>query len=43
MKPLNLLTLLVALWALSSVGCNTFQGFGKDMERAGENIQRAGD
>ena len=43
MKSLNLLTLLVTLWALLSVGCNTFEGFGKDMEHAGESIQRAGD
>jgi len=33
------LALLVLLLALS--GCETFRGFGKDMQRAGKSIERA--
>jgi predicted small secreted protein len=39
MKPLIAL-LLATSFAL--VGCNTVQGMGKDIEKAGETIQKAG-
>jgi predicted small secreted protein len=39
MKPLIAL-LLATAFALS--GCNTVQGMGKDIEKAGETIQKAG-
>jgi entericidin A len=32
--------ILMALSAVLLVGCNTMQGFGKDMEKAGSAIQR---
>jgi len=31
---------LLALWAIVLAGCNTVHGFGKDVEKAGEAIQR---
>lgn len=39
---------VIALIAMIAAGaalaaCNTFRGFGKDMENAGEAIQRAGE
>jgi len=43
MKPHLILILLCSLWALLTAGCNTFEGFGKDMEHAGESIQHAGE
>ena len=39
MKPLIAL-LLASAFALA--GCNTVQGMGKDIEKAGETIQKAG-
>jgi len=39
MKPMIAL-LLATAFALS--GCNTVQGMGKDIEKAGETIQKAG-
>jgi predicted small secreted protein len=39
MKPMIAL-LLATAFALS--GCNTVQGVGKDIEKAGETIQKAG-
>ena len=33
--------LLVTLFAIA--GCNTFEGFGKDIQRSGEVIQNAAD
>ena len=33
--------IVMALWAVALVGCNTVQGVGKDIERAGEAIQRS--
>jgi len=38
MKRLGLLVLTVAVLCLG--GCNTMQGLGKDVEKAGEAIQR---
>ncbi len=32
--------ILLALWAIALAGCNTMRGFGQDMEKAGEAIQR---
>jgi len=32
--------ILVALWAVALAGCNTMRGFGQDMEKAGESIQK---
>ncbi len=40
MKKATILILLVAAGYLLTA-CNTFNGFGKDMERAGEKIQGA--
>ncbi len=39
----RLLTALLLLLALLASGCNTIQGFGKDLERAGEKTQDAAD
>ncbi|ACB74460.1 entericidin A/B family lipoprotein [Opitutus terrae] len=38
-KSLSLILLATALIALVNAGCNTMQGAGKDVERAGEKIQ----
>ena len=35
--------MLVALWAVALAGCNTMRGFGQDMEKAGESIQKKSD
>jgi len=40
MKRLWLLALTLPLVLLLS-GCETFRGFGKDMQRAGKSIERA--
>lgn len=39
------LTVFIVGWMLAGVAisCNTMEGAGKDMERAGENIQDAAD
>ena len=34
---------LLAVWAVALAGCNTMQGLGKDVEKAGEAIQRKAD
>jgi predicted small secreted protein len=39
MKAFSSLFLLIA--ALALVGCNTVQGMGKDVEKAGEAIQKS--
>jgi predicted small secreted protein len=42
----NITVILVALWAVALgalAGCNTMRGFGQDMEKAGEAIQRKSD
>ncbi|HET9663751.1 MAG TPA: entericidin A/B family lipoprotein [Burkholderiales bacterium] len=31
---------ILAAWAVVLAGCNTMEGLGKDMEKAGEAIQR---
>lgn len=33
--------LLAALWIIAGASCNTFRGFGRDVERTGEHIERA--
>lgn len=38
MKKIALI--LVALWVVALAGCNTMRGFGQDMEKAGESIQK---
>ncbi len=35
--------ILIALCVVGLAGCNTMHGFGKDMEKAGEAIQRKTD
>jgi len=41
MKKIALI--LVVLWAVALAGCNTMRGFGQDMEKAGEAIQKKSD
>ncbi|MDP1717601.1 MAG: entericidin A/B family lipoprotein [Burkholderiales bacterium] len=41
MKKIALI--LVALWAVALAGCNTMRGFGQDVEKAGETIQKKSD
>ncbi|MBI3916525.1 MAG: entericidin A/B family lipoprotein [Betaproteobacteria bacterium] len=36
----RLALLMLALWAIALAGCNTVQGIGKDVEKAGEAIQK---
>jgi len=31
---------LLMVWAVALTGCETMKGFGKDMEKAGEAIQK---
>ena len=38
-KRIVMLLFLTTLVALVGLGCNTAQGFGKDVEKAGEKIQ----
>ena len=35
--------ILFALWAVALAGCNTMRGFGQDVEKAGEAIQKKSD
>jgi predicted small secreted protein len=35
--------MLLVLWAVVLTGCNTMRGFGKDVEKAGEAIQKKSD
>ena len=35
--------ILCALWTVALAGCNTMRGFGQDVEKAGEAIQRKSD
>ena len=39
-QRLGILFLSLLLLAVSSLGCKTAEGFGKDMENAGEGIQK---
>lgn len=39
LKRSALLLLSVVLFTLASTGCQTSKGFGKDVEKLGENIQ----
>ena len=34
---------LLVSWAIALAGCNTMRGFGQDMEKAGEAIQKKSD
>lgn len=45
MKTKNALSLLLAalVWAVIGTGCNTMEGAGKDIEKAGDKIQDAAD
>jgi predicted small secreted protein len=46
-SPLNVVLFIIALaaltLALSLTGCQTSKGFGKDVERLGDNIQKNAD
>jgi predicted small secreted protein len=42
-KRIVVLLFVTALLAIVGVGCNTAHGFGKDMQSAGEGIQRGTD
>lgn len=33
--------LMLVVWTVALTGCNTVQGVGKDVEKAGEAIQRS--
>ena len=35
--------LVLMIWAVALTGCETMKGFGKDMEKAGEAIQKKAD
>lgn len=39
LKSLTLLFLAMGLLAIASTGCQTTKGFGRDVEKVGENIQ----
>ena len=43
MKKLSLLMLVALFLTTSVLGCNTMKGAGKDVENAGESIQRTVD
>ena len=36
----RLAVVMLAVWAVTLTGCNTMEGFGKDMKKAGETIER---
>jgi predicted small secreted protein len=36
----RLAVLMLAVWAFALAGCNTVHGIGKDVEKAGEAIQK---
>lgn len=38
-RRLVLLLLAITFLAIAGIGCNTVHGFGKDVEKTGENIQ----
>ena len=41
MKRIAIMVLMI--WAVALTGCETMKGFGKDMEKAGEAIQKKAD
>lgn len=41
MKRIAILVLMT--WAVALTGCNTMKGLGKDVEKAGEAIQKKAD
>lgn len=43
MKKISLLMLAAVFLAFSTLGCNMAKGVGKDVEKAGENIQKSAD
>ena len=36
-------SVLIVVLSIMLMSCNTFKGFGKDMEKGGKNIQRSAD
>jgi entericidin B len=42
-KKLVCLALAILTMAIGVIGCNTLAGAGKDIEKTGENIQKAAD
>jgi entericidin B len=42
-KKTVVLVAIAALLSMTTLGCNTFKGAGKDIERGGEKIQGAAD
>ena len=38
-RPIIVLLFATEIPAITSIGCNTAHGFGKDVEKAGEGIQ----
>lgn len=42
-KQLVCLALAILAMAIGVIGCNTLEGAGKDIEKTGENIQKAAD
>ncbi|MBF0217634.1 MAG: entericidin A/B family lipoprotein [Candidatus Omnitrophica bacterium] len=42
MKRVVLIMLAALLTVISTVGCNTMGGFGKDLSNTGKNIENAG-
>ncbi len=46
-SPLNIVLFVIALaaltLALTMTGCQTSKGFGKDVEKLGDNIQKSAD
>lgn len=43
MRKTTGLIIAVMLFAVTAIGCNMFKGAGKDMENAGESIQKTVD
>lgn len=37
------IAIAIVIIAINAIGCNTLEGAGKDLEKAGENIQEAAD
>jgi len=33
--------LLLAVWSIALVGCNTMEGLGKDIQKGGEKLEKA--
>ncbi|HET7597898.1 MAG TPA: entericidin A/B family lipoprotein [Burkholderiales bacterium] len=37
----RIVVLLLAAWAITLAGCNTVEGMGKDIRKAGETIEKS--